>query len=130
MGNDDPLASAELRDRLLQIARRVVQDLRSDTKVTKQAATAQAVLLRDGVEGLERALAGDYGGGGTAEHWRRFRTAFRQRLPEIEGVAPGTGASAVGFVLGWIRRLGEIDAKQRPTTGSSSSQRRAGRRGR
>lgn len=130
MGTGDPLASAEVRDRLLEIARRVVGDLRADRKVTKQAATAQAVLLRDGLEGLQRALAGDYDGGGTAEHWRRFRTAFRPRLAEIDSAAPGTGAEAVGFVLGWVRRLGEIDAARKGPTVGSASPRQAGRRGR
>jgi hypothetical protein len=117
------LASADVRDRLIEIARRVVGDLRADRKATKQAATALAVLLRGGLEELQRVLQADYDGGGTVEHWHRFRTAFCPRLAEIEAAAPDGGAEVVGFTLGWVRRLGEIDGKR-----SGSSPRRPARR--
>lgn len=109
-GGQDLRTSAEVRDRLIEEARRVVKDLGSDRQATKQAATAQAVLLRGGLAELERALEADFDGGGTAEHWRRFRKAFRPRLEAIKAAHPDAPAASVGFTLGWIRRLGEIAA--------------------
>lgn len=83
----DALASAAVRERLLEIAQEVVRDLRGDAHAAKQAATASAVCLREGLEGLEAALGADYDGGGMREHWRRFRAAFRPRLAKIRVVA-------------------------------------------
>lgn len=123
-GDGDPLARADVRDRLIELARGVVQDLRADRQATKQAATAQAVLLRGGLAELHAVLGADYDGGGTAEHWRRFRTAFRARLGEIASAAPGAEAAAVGFSLGWIKRLGEVEAAGRPPRRDRPSPRR------
>lgn len=108
---DDPLDDAGVRERLLGIAREVVRDLQGNYTAAKQAATAQAVLLRDGLEGLRQVLKADYDGGGTVAHWRQFRAAFGPQIERIIGAAPGAEADAVAFTLGWIRRLSEIDAK-------------------
>ncbi len=97
------------REALLDIARAVVHSLRGDQQATKQAATARAVLLRDGIGGLERALGASFDGGGTATHWNKFRGAFGPRLPAILERAGGDPA-AVAFTLGWVHRLGKVDA--------------------
>lgn len=123
-GAQSPLASAEARDTLIGVARQVVKDLGSDRQATKQAATAQAVLLRGGIAELERVLQADFDGGGTAEHWRRFRNAFRSHLAAIKRDHPDAAAEAVGFTLGWVRRLGEIAAASRLRPGRHEPQRR------
>lgn len=115
----DALASAAVRERLLEIAQEVVRDLRGDAHAAKQAATASAVCLREGLEGLEAALGADYDGGGMSEHWRRFRAAFRPRLAEIRVVAANRELEedAVLFTLGWVRRLGAVAQAVGPKPG-------------
>lgn len=119
----EALSDPAVRDALLDIASRVVQDLGGDRQVTKQAATAQAVLLRDGREGLEKVLDADYAGGSTARYWSRFRAALRPRLGEISAVAGGSEADALAFTLGWIRRLGASDPARDAARGSPAQRR-------
>lgn len=118
----DPMADARFREDLLKVAREVVRQV-TQGGAHRQAGTAAAVVLRGGLDDLERCLQADYPAGGSERQWRSFRKAFPPALDRIRRIVESTGVpeqdrdrtlnAAVLFVLGWVRRLGQINESSR-----------------
>jgi hypothetical protein len=106
----------EARRALLDEAAAARADL--GQKPAAEAATALAILLRDGLTALERAFdpSTRIELGAASEHWLAFRRATAPVLAEITREHGPAGAA---FFLGWLKRLAVLSE---PPTGRRPSQ--------
>ncbi|MCC6222195.1 MAG: hypothetical protein IT201_01735 [Thermoleophilia bacterium] len=75
-----------------------------EQKAAAEAATALAILLRDGLGALEQALDPSIRAelGASTRHWLDFR---RTAAPTIATIAIEHGPVGAAFFLGWLKRL-------------------------
>lgn len=97
--------SREDREVLLRRARKARERLPASS--LRQAATALAILQRDGLEALDEAMdeGTDVLLGANAEHWDVFRRAMRH---DVREVADRYGVVGAGYFLGWVKRFGSM----------------------
>ena len=105
MAAAEPGLPRERRDGLLADARRL-RGKHLNPRACGQAAAALAILHRHGVDGLQAALERDLPAGATAAPWQQFRKVMRVYVRS----GPWQGAEELAFLLGWLRRLGKINA--------------------
>lgn len=112
----------EAREILLRKAETARQPL--DKKVAGEAATALAILRRDGLSVLEQALAPSTHVelGASTGHWHAFRQAVAPTLAEV---VREHGPDAAAYFLGWLKRLALISEPRGATRRSQAATRRS-----
>lgn len=78
-----------------------------EQKAAAEAATALAILVRDGLDGLERALDASTHVelGAATKYWLDVRPAL---APTVAAIAKERGPVGVAFFLGWLKRLAAL----------------------
>jgi hypothetical protein len=116
--------SSDERERLLRKAREASRRL--SPSAARQAATALAIVRRDGVEALDEAMDErvDVLLGANATHWDEFRRALR---PVVRDVFERHGVAGVAYFLGWVKRLASIAEAGRSADRSPHGARSASR---
>lgn len=101
------MMTRDRRQDLLLQARETCAQL--DEADARQAAAALAVLQRQGLEKLRRALGKDVRvlTGASAPHWERFASVARFSLDRLSG---DSAREEAAFFLGWVKRLARVKA--------------------
>jgi hypothetical protein len=98
------MTSTEKSDVVLTEALGIAERL--SPQAAKQAASALALLRRQGGHGLETALRLDPPAGGSARHWAEFRRVVTPQL--VQRVVEEHGQEGLAILLGWVKRLGVV----------------------
>ncbi len=93
-------------------------------KPAAEAATGLAILIRDGLDALDRALATSTQVelGAATKHWLDFRRAV---APIVTEIAKKHGPTGVAFFLGWLKRLAALSPAAAHRTPSERASRRS-----